>query len=443
MDPFEKPYWSKLQVELWVCTRRREAVGLAEHAPGRPRLADTSIGPDGSDEEAYDQDTPTFDDEIELIGTAITNYGFVCQFNDARKEVVVALSKGQLQEHQDRSTGVEFFEREEVLRLWPDPRLETLRAETEPLTLAEGVALLVRGRPASRDGWARLRRRAGGRFPTATQRRIEAAGQAVVGMIRNGIIVAFGFRCHSHGGIGFLNPSADDKERLYDDQAFLAHQLWVDPCTDAIWTEPDLGDGHLNPTERGYRYVCLSRMQFLEAVMSHHTKTEADCKPAGKQRLRTIGGVHTQLFGHAAVLRARPEGSVALRPEAKVPSESLNAADCAEAPARNLARKWHKATIPPAPKRGPSPRYHWSLFHDALDQLIREKPDVSQADVVRAMSDWCATNWSEEDGPGEPANSMVRQHIAAHPGAPWAKSKVKAPRKRLSRRAKTSAKTSA
>jgi hypothetical protein len=101
--------------------------------------------------------------------------------------------------------------------------------------LAEALALLVRGRPASKDAWERLRRLAGGGFPPSLEQRIAEAGQAIVGMIRNGIVEAFGFRCHSDGGIG-LNPMANDKERLYSDQAFLAHQLWVDPCTDAIWT---------------------------------------------------------------------------------------------------------------------------------------------------------------------------------------------------------------
>jgi hypothetical protein len=30
---------------------------------------------------------PTFDDEKELIGVAIINYGYVCSFDNARKEV--------------------------------------------------------------------------------------------------------------------------------------------------------------------------------------------------------------------------------------------------------------------------------------------------------------------------------------------------------------------
>ena len=202
MEPFEVSYWSRLQVELWVCTRNMKAVALAEHDPGHIRIADLSLGSDRLDDEAYDQDTPMFDDEIDLIGTAIANYGYVCPFEDARKEVIVALSKGQLQEHQDRSSGAEFFERGDVLRLWPDPRREILRAKTEPLTLAEAVALLFHGRPASKDAWARLRRRAGGRFPPAAEKQIEAAGQAILGMIRNGTVEAFGFRCYGDGGIG-------------------------------------------------------------------------------------------------------------------------------------------------------------------------------------------------------------------------------------------------
>jgi hypothetical protein len=147
-----------------------------------------------------------------------------------------------------------------------------------------------------------------------------------------------------------LNPSADDMERLYDDQAFLAHQLWVDPCTDAIWTEPDLGDGHFNPTDRGYRCVCLSRKHFLEAIRSL-TNTQADYKPAGKQRVRTIGRVRNRVFGRAAVLRPGPEWSVARGPGAEGPTESLDAPDWAEAPTRNHARQWHKAT----PQAGPPP----------------------------------------------------------------------------------------
>ena len=94
-----------------------------------------------------------------LGSTALIKYGSVCQFDDARKEVAVAWSRGQLQEHEDRASGVAFFESDEVLRLWPDPRWASLRANGEPLTLAEAVALLVRGRPAAQGVWARLSRR--------------------------------------------------------------------------------------------------------------------------------------------------------------------------------------------------------------------------------------------------------------------------------------------
>jgi hypothetical protein len=428
MESFQEPYWSRLQVELWVCTRSREAVGLAEYAPGRTRFADLSIGPDGLDDEAYDQDTQMFDDEIDLIGTAIFDYGCVCQFEDAQKEVIVALSKGQLQEHQDRSSGVEFFEREEVLRLWPEPRWEILRAKTEPLTLAEAVALLVRGRPASKDVWKRLRRRAGGRFPPAAVQQIEAAGKAIVGMIRNGIVEAFGFRCHGDGGIGSLNLSADDKERLYDDQAFLAHQLWVDPCADAIWTEPDLGDGHFNPTDRCYRYVCLNRTQFLEDIRSHRTKAEAEGKLAGKQHFRRSGGPRKQMLEPATVLPL-PIASVSSGSKAEVRSESLSAAaDCAEAPSIAVRGSYVPAAIPPAPKRGPRPKYQWPMVHELLDELIsRKSGNITQAEATKAILEWCAMQWGGEDGPGEPSEPMVRKHVAAHPGAPWAVIRTKIP----------------
>lgn len=55
--------------------------------------------------------------------------------------------------------------------------------------------------------------------------------------------------------------TADNREDLADD--FLDELLWVDPCADAIWTEPDLGDGRFNPIDRGYRDVALKRAQFL------------------------------------------------------------------------------------------------------------------------------------------------------------------------------------
>jgi hypothetical protein len=439
MDSFEARYWSRLQAELWVCTRSMEAVALAEHDPGDTVLADLSLGSDGLDDEALDVDRPAFVDESELIGTAVIRYGSVCSFHDARRELIVALSKGQLQEHQDRSSGAEFFEREEVLRLWPDPRWEILRAEAEPLTLAAAVALLIRGHPASKDAWARLRRRAGGRFPPAAEQRIKAAGKEILKMIRDGIVEAFGFRCDGDGGIGGLNPSATDKERLNDDKAFLVHKLWIAPWADAIWTVPDLGDGHFNPTDRSYRYVSLDRTQFLDAIRNHDTKA---VHSTDSQRIRPIGGTPKRSLGRAAVVR-RPEGSVARGTKAEVASEPLNTADGAQAPARNHGLERRKATIPPAPKRGPGPRYDWLAFYDALDELVGETPGLDHADAVRAMSDWCAVNWGGEDGQGEPANSTLRKHIAVAMVHVGRNAKAKLARKHLSRRAKTSARTSA
>lgn len=271
MDQFERPYWSKLQVELWVCTRSREAVGLAEHAPGRTRLADFSIGHDGLRDEASDQDTPMCDDEIELIGTGIINYGSVCPFEDAREDVIVALSKGEVQQHEDRSSGVKFFEREEVLRRWPDLRLETLRAQTGPLSLAEGVALLVRGRPASKEAWRRLRRRQGRSFPEWTRERIEEAGRAIVEMIRRRDVEAWGRFCDRDQG-----TELSGRAPITDNGSFLAEPLFVDPCEDVIRTEFANGDGQFNPVDQEYRDVVLNRTQFLEAIKLKRPSPQAE-----------------------------------------------------------------------------------------------------------------------------------------------------------------------
>ena len=184
------------------------------------RLADLSVGPDGVDDEAYEQDAPMFDDEVELIGAAIINYGFVCEFDDARKEVIVALSKGDLQEHQDRPSGAKLFEREEVLRLRPD----TLGAKSERLKLGEAVALLVRGRPASKDAWRRLCRRHRGRFPPAILRGIDEAGQAIVDMTRRRDVEAWGRFCDRNKGTGLGGMAP-----ITDNDGFLAEPLFVDP----------------------------------------------------------------------------------------------------------------------------------------------------------------------------------------------------------------------
>ena len=76
------------------------------------------------------------------------------------------------------------LQREEVLALGPDPVPDILKAKTERLTLAEAVALLVRGRPASKKAWRRLRRLHGGRFPAAIKEAIEEAGQEIVEALR-------------------------------------------------------------------------------------------------------------------------------------------------------------------------------------------------------------------------------------------------------------------
>ena len=84
------------------------------------------------------------------------------------------------------------FEREEVLALRPDPIRDLLRTTTEPITLAQGVALLVRERPASKAVWTRLRRMHSGRSPEIIKRRIEDAGSELIGMLRKGEIAARG-----------------------------------------------------------------------------------------------------------------------------------------------------------------------------------------------------------------------------------------------------------
>jgi hypothetical protein len=313
-----------------------------------------------------------FDDEIGLIGTAIVNYGFVCPFEDAQKEVIVALSKGQLQEHQDRSSGVEFFEREEVLRLWPDPRWETLRAKTEPLTLAEAVTGRAYGQELSSALLRERRRRHGGVFPAYVRKKLDMAGERILEMIRRGEIQAEGFPCVRDEGTGRMNRNGD-MARLEDDHAFLAHRLWVDPCADAIWTQPQLADGSFNPIDRGYRDICLSRAQFLEAVRSHQTTTVST--------LRALGGT----------------SGAGDRTDAKMP----------------------RARITPAPRRGRAPQYDWQLFHDELSRLIRSNPGVSKTDATRAMRSWCGDAWNGEDRPGEPAFSTVHEQVTNHPGAPW------------------------
>ena len=127
--------------------------------------------------------------------------------------------------------------------------------------MAEAVALLLRGRPASKEAWRRLRRRHRGRFPEAIQQGIEEAGQAIVEMIRRREMEARG-RCVGEEGTERMGGMAS----ITDDRAFLSEPLWVDPCVDGIRTEPGLDDSRFNPVDKGYRYVVLNRAQFREAI---------------------------------------------------------------------------------------------------------------------------------------------------------------------------------
>jgi hypothetical protein len=131
-DPFDKPYWSRLQVELWVCTRSRDAVRLAEHSPGIIRFDDLSLDPDLLDDEEHDNQLPGFANEEELIGTAISRYGCVCSFDDARRGVIVALSDGRLGVYRGPAIGsprAEFLERMAVVNLWrEEPHARRSRA---------------------------------------------------------------------------------------------------------------------------------------------------------------------------------------------------------------------------------------------------------------------------------------------------------------------------
>jgi hypothetical protein len=141
MDSFQRPYWSKLEVELWVCTRRREAVGLAEYAPGRTRFADLSLGPDGIDDEKYDVDAPPFVDGDELILWAISRYGSVCPLDEARKAILVALSA-------DSDEAGRGFRPEAGRRV---KRLATLTPDRRPILTPRQVVPVVHRRGPRRE----------------------------------------------------------------------------------------------------------------------------------------------------------------------------------------------------------------------------------------------------------------------------------------------------
>jgi hypothetical protein len=106
-NPVERPHWNRLQVLLWICTRSSDAVRLAAHDLGSTSLLD------------FDENDPShFGDEDELVGTAIINYGYIMSFGDAKRELIVAESKGQLRAYQD-SGGAAFFERTGAMAIWP------------------------------------------------------------------------------------------------------------------------------------------------------------------------------------------------------------------------------------------------------------------------------------------------------------------------------------
>ena len=118
------------------------------------------------------------------------------------------------------------------------------------------------------------------------------------------------------------------------DGGFLAEPLWVDPSEDVIWTEFDLGDGRLNPVDRGYRGVVIKRAQFLEAI----------------------------------------------RAQRDVPRLE------AEAPARSEP-----------PRRGRRPKYDWVEFHCEITR-IADKPDglpEVQADLESVKMEWCYKKWGQ------------------------------------------------
>jgi hypothetical protein len=153
------------------------------------------------------------------------------------------------------------FKREEVLALWPDPLADILRTERAHMTLAGAVALLVRGRPALKKVWRRLRRRHSGRFAEGIQGRIEEAGQAIVEMIRRREVEAWGRFCDRDQGTRLSGMAP-----ITDNGSFLAERLFVDPCEDVIRTEFARGDGQFNPVDQEYRDVILDRAGFLKSI---------------------------------------------------------------------------------------------------------------------------------------------------------------------------------
>ena len=312
LDPFRATNWNQLQAVLWVCSRSRVVV----------RLAADRMSPGAADE-----DTPDFDDDYELIWATIQPGGYIwkrmrwdrlhCTFDESIERILGALQSGRLhafarrngsnervqvpqQEwadlrfHWDRPEP-EFGERlpmpvrnsrryvapparshidapcwtdvllnrEQLLALWPDPIRSLLAAMPERLTLAEAVGLLVRERPARKEGWARLRRRSRGAFPASTKLRIGDAGEELVAMLRRSEVAGQGRLCRRDQGTGRMVPTDGARTKL--EESFLDEALWVDPCVDGLWTEPLVG-GQFSPVDFGYRDVLLSWRRASDAA---------------------------------------------------------------------------------------------------------------------------------------------------------------------------------
>jgi hypothetical protein len=277
MDPFERPDWSQLQVLLWVCTLSRSAIRVA--ADRRPALRD--LDNYQKDPPGFDDDIDLIADVLMPGGRIGKRWRSRlrpdCSFEKAEQEVLDALRRGRLRASglrngagdreripQEQWADLQFYwveplrefhhhlpqsvnrssryvgprdqlrhnatywtevllEREEVMALWPDPLATVLALRTAHLSLAEAVALLVWGRPASKEAWRRLRRRHGGRFPTAIYERIEAAGQAIVEMIRRRDVEAWGRFCDCDQGTKLSSMAP-----ITDNGSFLAEPLFVD-----------------------------------------------------------------------------------------------------------------------------------------------------------------------------------------------------------------------
>jgi hypothetical protein len=165
----------------------------------------------------------------------------------------------------------------------------TQRSDSKPLTLAEAVTAVVYRRELTSSALAERRRRHGGRWPRYLRKKLDQVGDVIVDMIRTRKVPAYGFAGERDDGTGRA-VRRGDMVPIVNDEAFLAHRLWADPCTDTIWTEPQLPDGSFNPIDRGYLNVQLDRAQFLKALGKQHTAIEAApgaAQPGNDLRYRT------------------------------------------------------------------------------------------------------------------------------------------------------------